>query len=327
VGKAKKVNYNSVPSGAVVLIAGPEDFLASRVIRAIKDAKRAANPMLEVTELDASDYAPADIFSLTEPSLFNDPRLLVISNVERCTDALIEDGIAYLNQISPDSTVVLYHSTGVRGKKLLDALRSSDAVTEVAVERLAKDQERIAFATAEFAASGRKVTNGAIRDLCQAFTDDLAELAAACNQLMQDVAETIDEKTVERYYAGRVQTTSYTVIDAALAGQAGEALKLFRHAVSGGLDVVPMVAAVGAKMRLMARVYENRSATIAQLGGQAWMIDKARRQVSGWTEDGLATVIQEIAICDAAAKGAERDPEFAMERLLLLISRKGLKVA
>jgi DNA polymerase-3 subunit delta len=143
---------------------------------------------------------------------------------------------------------------------------------------------------------------------------------------MQDVAETVDEKTVERYYAGRVQTTSYTVIDAALAGQTGEALKLFRHAVNGGLDVVPMVAAVGAKMRLMARVYENRSATIAQLGGQAWMIDKARRQVAGWTEDGLANVIQEIAVCDAAAKGAERDPEFAMERLLMMIARKGLKV-
>jgi DNA polymerase-3 subunit delta len=57
------------------------------------------------------------------------------------------------------------------------------------------------------------------------------------------------------------------------------------------------------------------------------MIDKARRQVSGWTEDGLANVIQEIAVCDAAAKGAERDSQFAMERLLMMISRKGLKVA
>jgi DNA polymerase III delta subunit len=37
----------------------------------------------------------------------------------------------------------------------------------------------------------------------------------------------------------------------------------------------------------------------------------------------LAAVVQELAVCDAAAKGAERDPGFALERLLLLIAAKG----
>jgi len=324
VGKAKKINWNGEATGPVVLISGPEDFLASRVIRAIKDRLRVDDPLIEISELEGGEYTPGSIYDLVAPSLFNEPRLLVIRGVERCTDALIEDGLAYLEDITPESTVVFYHSSGVRGKKLLDALRANDKVTEVSVEKISKDNERIAFAAAEFASAGRKVTNAAIRELCNAFTDDLAELASACSQLMQDIAETIDEKVVERYYSGRMQTNSFSVVDAALAGQAGEALKLFRHAVSSGVDIVPMVTVVAARVRMIAKVYKNRSLTIAQLGGQAWLVDKARRQSASWTEEGLTRVIQEVAICDAASKGAERDAEFAMERLLILIANRGV---
>jgi DNA polymerase-3 subunit delta len=327
VGKAKKINWNGQATSPVVLISGPEDFLASRVIRALKDKLRVSDPLIEISELDAGEYTPGSIYNLVAPSLFNEPRLLIIRGVERCTDALIEDGVTYLNEITPESTVVFYHSSGVRGKRLLEALRASDQVTEVSVEKITKDAERVAFVNAEFSAAGKKVTNAAVRDLCNAFTDDLAELASACSQLMQDIAETIDEKVVDRYYSGRMQTNSFTVIDAALAGNAGEALKLFRHAMGSGADLVPMVSAVAAKIRVMAKVYQNRSVTLGQVGGQAWQLDKARREVASWSEDGLANVIQEVAVCDAASKGAERDADFAMERLLMLIAAKGVRVA
>lgn len=326
-GKAKKINWNAQATGPVILISGQEDFLASRVIRSIKDRLRLQDPQLEISELEGGEYTPGSLYNLVAPSLFNEPRLLIIRGVERCTDALIEDGVAYLTDLTPESTVVFYHSSGVRGKKLLEALRSNDNVTEVSVEKITKDAERIAFANSEFATAGRKVTNAAIRDLCNAFTDDLAELASACSQLMQDIAETIDEKVVERYYSGRMQTNSFSVIDAALAGQAGESLKLFRHAISSGVDLVPMVTVVAARIRMIAKVYKNRSLTLAELGGQAWLVDKARKQAAAWTEEGLARVIKEVAICDAASKGAERDAEFAMERLLILISNRGISSA
>ena len=120
--KAKKVNWNGEATGPIILISGPEDFLASRAIRAIKDRLRVSDPLIEISELEAGEYTPGSIYDLVAPSLFNEPRLLIIRGVERCTDALIEDGLAYLNDITPESTLVFYHSSGVRGKKLLDAL-------------------------------------------------------------------------------------------------------------------------------------------------------------------------------------------------------------
>jgi DNA polymerase-3 subunit delta len=54
-----------------------------------------------------------------------------------------------------------------------------------------------------------------------------------------------------------------------------------------------------------------------------WQLDRARKDVAGWSEDGLAATIEALADADAAAKGAERDPVFSLEKLVQLISRKG----
>ncbi|MFM5904567.1 MAG: DNA polymerase III subunit delta [Micrococcales bacterium] len=321
--KAHTAGWNQSVSTPVVLVSGPEEFLASRSIRATRERLKLADPMLEVTEIDAGDYGSGAIFDLTSPSLFNEPRLLIIRSVEKCTDALIEDGPKYLADPTSETTVIFRHSSGVRGKKLLEALRASDLVTEVNCQPIKKDQERVDFVKTEFASAKKQINQAAIRALVDAFNDDLAELSAACQQLIQDSAANVDEALVDRYYSGRVETNAFKAADAAIAGRTGEALALLRHAISSGGDPVPMVAAVAMRMRILAKVYGSRALTPAQIGAEPWAIEKAKREVAGWTEDGLAAVIQEIAACDAAAKGAERDPIFALERLMILISNRG----
>lgn len=322
--KARVVKWNQAVTGSVVLVSGPEDFLASRVLRSLRDGLRQTNPQLEISQLDAADYESGRLIELTAPSLFDEPRLVIIDGVERCSDALIEDGLSYLTDINAESTVVFRHSSGVRGKKLLDALRNDAAVVEVTCEKLAKEPDRLAFATEEFKRLDKKITNAALRDLVAAFGEDSAGLAAACAQLAQDVAEAIDEKVVERYYAGRVEVDNFKVIDAATAGRAGDMLVLLRHAFGSGQDPVSIIGAIAHKVRLMAKILNNRTATAQQLSANPWAFDRARKDIVGWTEDGMAAVVQEVAKADAAVKGAERDPEYAVERLLLLISRKGV---
>ena len=321
--KARTAGWNQSVSTPVVLVSGPEEFLAGRSIRGIRETLKQADPMLEVTEIEAADYNAGAIFELTSPSLFNEPRLLIIRGVEKCTDALIEDGAKYLADPTSDTTVIFRHSSGVRGKKLLEALRSSELVTEVSCQPIKKDQARVEFVKTEFATAKKQINQAAIRALCDAFNDDLAELSAACQQLIQDAAANVDEALVDRYYSGRVETNAFKAADAAIAGRTGEALALLRHAISSGGDPVPMVAAIAMRMRILAKVYGSRTLTPAQIGAEPWAIEKAKREVAGWTEDGLAAVIQEIAACDAAAKGAERDPIFALERLMILISNRG----
>jgi len=323
VSKAKVIKWNGTIATPVALVSGAEDYLAARVIRTFREQLKAADPMLEVTTIDASAYEAGTLIDLTTPSLFDEPRLVIIENVERCTDALIEDGLSFLAEANEGSSVVFRHSSGVRGKKLLEALRAHADVTEVTCEPIKKDQERLAFAADEFKAANKKVSNAALKAICDAFTEDLAELGSACQQLIQDAADQIDEKIVDRYYGGRIETSSFKVADAAIAGDVSLALSLLRHAIAGGVDAVPMVSAIALKTRILAKIYQNRQISAAQVGAQQWQIDKARRELVGWNDEGLAAVIKEVARADAAAKGAERDVVYALERLVLLIAHKG----
>lgn len=321
--KAKQIQWNQTANTPVVLVFGAEDFLASRAVKAIKLAQLAVNPALEISEIDAAEYEAGRLIELTSPSLFNEPRLVIIDGLERCTDEMIEDGIAYLSDVSHESTVIFKHAGAVRGKKLLDALRESADVTEVLCGKLAKDQDRQDFAAAEFRSAGRKISATALRNLVAAFGDDSAGLAAACLQMMQDVVGDISEEVVDQYFGGRVEVDVFKVIDAAVAGNAGRALELLRHVYEAGQDSVQIVAAIAHKTRILAKVLNNRSVTAAQLGTKPFFLDAARRDVLSWSEDGMANVITEIARADAASKGAERDAAFAVERLLILIARKG----
>lgn len=324
-GKAKQVNWSQASLAPVTLIAGAEEFLASRVVKSLRDQLLSVTPMLEVSELEGAEYESGRLSEITAPSLFGEPRLVIITGLERCTDALIEDGLAYLADPTDDCTVIFRHASGVRGKKLLDAIRGSDSSVEVNCEKITKEGDRVAFATGEFKNLKKQATNGAIRAMVAAFGDDVAGLAAACAQLSQDVAESIDEETVQKYFGGHVEVNNFQLVDAALAGDASTTLTLLRQSLAAGGEPVTLVSAVAHRMRSLAKLLNNRSATAAQLGMQPWMMDRARRELTGWTENGMATVIQEVARADAAAKGAERDSEFAIERLFLLILSKGIR--
>ena len=322
-----QVGWDGIRPAAVILVSGPEQFLADRAVRQLRDQLTAEDPSLEVNDLEADHYQPGELITLASPSLFAEPRLIRVANVEKCTDAFLTETLRYLESPADDTYLVLRHGGGVRGKKLLDTIRGGTGQgLEVVCAELKKDTEKLDFAAAEFAAERRRVTSGALRALVTAFSDDLAELASACQQLISDAAEEITEATVEKYYEGRVETNAFKVADAAVAGRQGEALVLLRHALASGADPVPVVAAFAMKIRGMAKVhgaYGPSGQLASQLGMAPWQVDRAQREVRGWSEAGLGRCIEVVAETDAAVKGAERDAIYALERMVTTISMRG----
>jgi DNA polymerase-3 subunit delta len=322
-----QLGWDGIRPAPVVLVTGPETFLAERSIRSLRDLLKAEDPSLEVHDLEAGDYAPGQLSTLASPSLFGEPRMLRVTSVEKCTDAFLADALDYLQAPADGAYLVLRHGGGVRGKKLLDAIRGgAGGGIEIVCAELKKDSEKYDFAAAEFSAASRKITAGALRAVVSAFSDDLAELAAACQQLLADTGEQITEQTVAKYYGGRVETNSFQVADAAIAGRRGEALVLLRHALASGADPVPMVAAFASKLRTMAKVAGARGAANAvasKYGLAPWQVDRARRDLQGWTEEGLGRSIEAVADADAQVKGGGRDPVYALERLVVAVSARG----
>ncbi|TDN92815.1 DNA polymerase III subunit delta [Microbacterium sp. BK668] len=311
----------------IVLVSGPEEVCAERAISTLRDYLRAEDPSLEVSDVRADDYASGTLLSVTSPSLFGEPRLVRVSGVEKCSDSFLAEAISYLAAPQEGATVVLRHTGAtVRGKKLLDAIRAgTGGGVEIACPAVKRDSDRFDFAAGEFQAAKKRIAPIALRTLVSAFADDLTELAAACQQLVADVPGDITEQVVERYYGGRVETSAFTVADTAIAGRYGDALIALRHALASGADPVPLVAAIAMKLRTMARVAGSRESSVAvasRLGLKDWQVDRARRDLVGWSEYSLGMAIQAAARADAEVKGASRDPVFSLERLVTVIATR-----
>ncbi|GGL26455.1 DNA polymerase III subunit delta [Phycicoccus endophyticus] len=307
-----------------VLVTGPEEILAERAVAQTLDELRVTSPQLEVVRVYAGGYEPGALALHASPSLFGGATCVVVHDLDEAGEELQGDLLRLLGQEpAPDLTLVVQHRSGQRGRKVLDALRGAGArVLEAPAVRT--DRDKSDFAAHEFRRARRKATGEAVRALVEAVGKDVRELAAACQQLIEDTTGVIDEQVVLTYHGGKVEATGFRVADAALAGDPGEALRLLRHAIAVGVDPVPIVAVLAQQVRQLVGVGSagrGRSGDIAREVGMApWQVDRARRTLAGWTAEGLATCLQAAAAADAEVKGGGRDPVYAVERLVLTIT-------
>lgn len=307
-----------------MLVAGPERVLADRAIDSTLDALRAGAPDLEVVRLAAADYQPGSLVQHASPSLFGGAKAIVVRDVDEGSDELTDDVLSCLDAPGDDLTLVVAHKGGVRGKKVLDRLKKVGA-RRLEAPAVKTDRDKSDFVVNEFRRQGRRIDPDAVRALVEAVGRDVNELASACSQLVADTTGLVDTHLVETYHGGKVEATGFRVAEAALAGDVVQALRLLRHALAGGVDPVPIVAVLASQLRQLVKVSgagRGPSGQLAKsLGMAPWQIDKSRRLLSGWDDDGLGEAVLAVAAADFDVKGGGRDPEYAVERAVIAIGR------
>jgi DNA polymerase-3 subunit delta len=314
--------WDEVELAPIVLVTGGERLLAERAVAGAVTLAKERDPDVEVTRLEGAAYTAGTLGVVTSPSLFGEARVVVIEGLEQATEELLNDALAYVDAPADDVVLVLQHGGGQRGKKLLDAVKATRAPV-VLCEPIKKDADKVAFVTAELRRAGRRADASGVRALVEAVGADLRELAAACSQLVADTTGIVGAEAVARYYGGRIEATGFRVADAAIAGDTGQAVALLRHALATGADPVPLVAALAAKLRVLAKVAATRgrgSGPTRDLGLAPWQMDRARKDLAHWTPEALAAAITAVAQADAEVKGAGRDPVFAIERAVLRVA-------
>lgn len=310
------INWHEAKPAPLVFVTGTESYLAGRAIRQIKQILKHEFPELEISEIADGEYRAGSIFELAAPSLFGEARLIIVQGP---AEGLKEDLKQYLEQPADAVTVVvrLSNLVGHSGSIRKDLAKQALVVT---CEELKKDSDRIDFVTKEFRQAQVGIEPAAIKALVQAFNSDLGELGAACSQLATNFQK-VTLASVEEAFGGRVETNAFKIADAALTGNATEAIRLFRHGFATGIDSVALVAALTMRIRQLAKLFNDRNAPAAVLGMQPWQIDKAKRELAGWQEFELAELVDLAAQTDADVKGAAKDPEYSVERLLLAMAR------
>ena len=309
----------------VTVVTGPEELLRDRAVSQVVRACRSVDPETEVRDLSAVGLQPGVVTGLASPSLFGERKVIVVRDVQDAADEITAELKSYASAPADDTALVLVHAGGVKGKGLLDAARKAGAAV-VECKAVKWESDKVKFVVAEFKEAGRRVTGDAAAALVDAVGSDLRELASACSQLVSDTSGVVDAAVVERYHAGRVEVSGFKVADAAVEGRCEEALRLLRQALATGADPVPVNSALAMGLRNLARVggasRMTRPEDLArELGIAPFMVRKARGQLAGWTEDGVATAIAAVAEADAQIKGAGTDPVYALERVIVTIAR------
>jgi DNA polymerase-3 subunit delta len=303
----------------IYLLLGSEAALADRALSKI--VAELKEERAEITTLFAGEVSVGEISDALSPSLFSERRALVLRDLQD----LIEDAkieiTRYLESTDPTLTLVLVHKGGVKGKALLDQIKKAKPEL-IACDPLKKESEKEDFVKNLFIDLGRKASPAAISALVNATGTDLRELSAAVSQLASDTpAGVIDESHVNKYHQGKIETTGFDVADKVMEGNFAESLITLRHAITTGTDPVMITSAIASSLRGIAKVSgTNRAQKSFELAGELgmapWQIDKARRQLNGWSANTLTAAVEAIAICDAQVKGGASDPIYALEQAL-----------
>ena len=307
----------------ITLIQGGEELLADRAI----SSAVAQSPGATVTHLSADTLELGQITDALAPSLFGDARVVVIKEIQDLAAELSDEIAEYIENPDEGVHLVLWHKGGVKGKALLEKIKKAKP-TLVAAEAIKKESDKADFVRAEFARLGRKISGDAVTAIVGALGSDMRELSGVCSQLASDVAAgaTITEEDVAKFQQGRVETTGFDVADAVIEGKTDLALVTLRQALETGVDPVMIISALAGSLRALAKVSgANRGSKSFELAGplglSPWQIDKARRQLSGWSPATLAGAVAALAQADADIKGAASDPIYALERTIISISR------
>jgi DNA polymerase-3 subunit delta len=281
----------------------------------------------EITTIAAPDAILGDISDALAPSLFSERRALIIKDLQDLPEESRDEITRYLDAPDDLTTLIFVHKGGVKGKALLDAIKKAKPEI-ISCEPMKKEAEKEEFVKSLFLDSGRKATPGAIAALVGALGSDMRELQAAVSQICLDAqaGKTIDEAIVDKFHQGRIETTGFDVADATLDGNLPGALVALRSALETGTDPVMITSAIASNLRSLAKVSGvNRGArsfeVAGELGMAPWQIDKARRQLAGWSPRSIAKAVQAIALADAQVKGASSDPIFALEKALATITQ------
>lgn len=318
----------------VVLLLGSQDLFARR---AVTDLKR------QVIEGAAGDMEPPDIVEISagaeeevplaqylSPSLFGGKPVVILENLQAAGDSLQRQLLSYLENPSPDAILIMIHSGENGGKKVLDVCKKG-AASIYSCAPLSNRRDKIRFLNTEAGRYRRGISTHAAEALADALGQEFEEMVAVADQLFEtagDLSKPLSDKDVDVYLQGRLEVTGFNVADAAVAGRVGEALTLLRHALATGVVPVQIVSAMALKVRQMLQVIAPPGREVKESGwlGRVnsppdWVVRNLRQTLRFWDEERLGRALQAVALTDEQVKGASRDPEYALEAMILEVSR------
>ncbi|MGZ8597590.1 MAG: DNA polymerase III subunit delta [Actinomycetota bacterium] len=291
----------------IALLWGEDAFL-------LREAALARFGEVHPAEVDAGEWQGGELQDLATPSLFGEPRALLINDARSLTKDATAELAAYVSAPDPEAQLVVCCQVAERGKvpAALDKLvKPVGEVVHVEIKR--KDLEPWLARRAD--ALGLDLSVPAARGLVETLGEGPGQLVAALQQLASAFpGQRVTPAAVAQQFRGLGEQKVWDLCDRAFSRDLPGAIRSWRSIEEGGDDPLKVLGGVSSRLRDLIRVRSLPDrmppAELAKWAGLRfdWQAKRYQQQAGNFSMAQLLRLHERITEADRALKsGASGD--------------------
>ena len=294
--------------GPVTMLWGEDAFL-------LRETALTMLGDIKATEVDAAEWEGGELQDLATPSLFGEPRALLVTDCRSLSKTALGELATYLRSPDPAAPLVLACTVAERGKPpaaLHQDGRSRRGTRSRSRYRARSSRRGSSNGPRASASSSRPRRRGR---WSQTLGEDLAQLAGALDQLGAAFeVRRITPAEVHQQFRGLGEQKTWDLCDRAFGKDLPGAIRALRAIEESGDEALMVLGGIAVRVRDLIRVRALPDRTPpAQVAKQAglrfdWQARRYQQQARNYSLDELVTIHDRIAETDRALKsGAPGD--------------------
>jgi DNA polymerase-3 subunit delta len=291
----------------IALLWGQDPYL-------LREAALARLGEVRPTEVDAAEWQGGELQDLATPSLFGEPRALMITDARSLTKDATAELTAYLAAPDPQARLVICCQVAERGKVPVGLQKLVKPVGDVVhVEIKRKDLEPWLVRRAE--PLNLDLSGPAVRALVETIGEEPGQLVASLQQLAAVFpGQRVTPADVHQQFRGLGEQRVWDLCDRAFSRDLAGAIRSWRSLEDGGDDPLKVLGGVSSRLRDLIRVRalpdRMPPPEIAKAAGLRfdWQARRYQQQARNFSMTQLVRLHERIAEADRALKsGASSD--------------------
>jgi DNA polymerase-3 subunit delta len=260
------------------------------------------------TEVDGAEWQGGETADLSTPSLFGEPRALLVTDSRHLPDHGIKEVAAYAQSPAPDAMLVLLAQVGDRGKApaaLAKALKDTGEIREVALARKGLPK---------WVADRAKVKGLNIRaDACAALVDHLGESPAELDAALQQLGDAfsgqqLTRELVDSQFRGLGEQRLWDLCDRAFGKDLAGSERSLAALLEAKEEPLAILGGIAARLRDLLKVKSvpdsAPAAEVARAAGLRfdWQGRRYREDARRFTMEELIRLHAEVVEADRVMK-------------------------
>jgi DNA polymerase-3 subunit delta len=292
----------------VHLLWGEDAFLLREA------ALELVGPDVQPREVDGAEWRGGELGDLATPSLFGEPRALLVTDCKELSDDAVRELATYLAAPDPEAPLVLCATVGERAKAPAALAKLVEPVGEVREVKLAR-KDLVGWLVQRGRRRGLDLAPEGAAALVETLGEDPAALDQALTQLGTAFADQrLTKDLVAQQFRGLGEQHVWDVCDKAFGRDLEGAMRSLRTLLEGPDDPLMILGGIASRLRdlLRVRALPDRMPPVelARAAGLRfeWQARRYRDQARRFSMEELVAIHSQVVEADRALKsGGDAD--------------------